>query len=233
MSISKKLKWNRSLSRLRYLYDELEYVKTISKETSIDFESYYRTFCAKNNIDINSLDRQNRHRLDKLYGCDQIAEIQTGSESDIDSSGNNAIAHFKGPPTEDKQYTMSADDIVIHEAFVKLFKKIALKIHPDKIDKNLSQPEVESRINMFQKSNQALEDKKYYILLDVADQFNISTPKDYERQTRWMKNEATKVIEKIEKEKNTYNYGFHECETDQQKEELIKRFIFQLFKVQV
>ena len=37
----------------------------------------------------------------------------------------------------------------------------------------------------------------------------------------------------IEQEKVTYNYKFAECETDEERERLIKNFIYQVFKVHV
>ena len=126
---------------------------------------------------------------------------------------------------------MSADDIAMHDAFSKLFKQIALKLHPDRIDKLLPDDEIKMRINMFQNANQAFEDKKYYILLDLADRYNITTPKNYEQQTRWMKRESQRIVELVDKEKNTYNYSFAEAETEEEKERLIKKFIYQLFRV--
>ena len=126
---------------------------------------------------------------------------------------------------------MTADDIAMHDAFSKLFKQIALVLHPDRIDKSLPDDVIKMRINMFQKANQAFEDKKYYILLDLADKHNISTPKNYEQQTRWMKRESERIVKVVDKEKNTYNYSFAEAQTDEEKELLIKKFIFQLFRI--
>ena len=86
---------------------------------------------------------------------------------------------------------------------------------------------------MFQQVNQAFEDRKYYLLLDVAEKYKITTPKNYDLQTRWMKREAEKIQQTIDKEKNTYNYSFAESETDQQREHLMRKFIHQLFRMSV
>ena len=128
---------------------------------------------------------------------------------------------------------MTADDIAIHEAFSKLFKQIALKLHPDRIDKLLPDDERKSRVSMFQKVNQAFEDRKYFILLDVAEQYNIATPKNYEQQTRWMKQQHGAIQTITNKEKTTYNYSFSECTTEEEKDILIKNFIFQLFGIKI
>ena len=128
---------------------------------------------------------------------------------------------------------MTADELAVHEAFSKLFKKIALKIHPDKIDNNLSDSEIKSRVNMFRNSLKALENKKYFILLDVAERFDISLPKNYSLQTRWMKGEIELLSELIAKEKNTYNYSFGVAETEEEKEQLIRKFLHQLFRMSI
>tara|TARA_Y100001938_G_C8022482_1_gene396083 strand:+ start:212 stop:916 length:705 start_codon:yes stop_codon:yes gene_type:complete len=234
MSVTKKLKWKRSLSRLRYCYDELEYTKEAARSAAADFEVYYRTFCAERNINISNLDTKNKERLDSLYGRHEITDDNTQEQASINSPTDTTIVvHSPDPLEENESYKFTADDIAMHDAFSKLFKQIALKLHPDRVDKSLSPEEIKLRINMFQKANQAFENKKYYILLDLADKYNIRTPKNYELQSRWMTRECERVVEMVNKEKNTYNYSFSEAETDEQKQFLIKKFIFQLFRIVV
>ena len=233
MSVTKKLKWKRALSRLRFCYDELEYTKESGKAAAHEFESFYRRFCAERNIDISQLDSQNKQRLDDLYGRYEITDSDTDDETNINAIGDTALVIHEETPLDKgkEEYELTADDIAMHDAFSKLFKKIALKLHPDRIDKSLPDDEIKMRVNMFQKANQAFEDKKYYFLLDLADRYNVITPKNYDLQTRWMKRESQKVVQFVDKEKNTYNYSFAEAETDEEKEILIKKFIFQLFRV--
>lgn len=234
MSVTNKLKWKRALSTLRFCYEELDYAKETSKAIAPEFEAFYRKFCAENNVNIQELNKQNKSRLDKLYGRQKIASSDTEDQPDVDTIGDTSIIlHNNSAPQDSQEYEMTADDIAIHEAFSKLFKQIALKLHPDRIDKSLPDEEVKSRVNMFQTANTAFEQKKYYILLDIAEQNKIATPKNYDQQTRWMKNETAIVQQQIMAEKNTYNYGFAECENDEQKSQLIKKFIFQLFQINV
>ncbi len=234
MSVTKKLRWRRALSMLRFCYDELEYVTDSAKAVAPDFEAFYRKFCAENNIDINSLDQQHHERIEKLYGSNEITDNNTADQADIDSTDDTALViHKLNPKDNQEDYQMTADEIIIHESFSKLFKRIALKLHPDRIDKSLPDDEQKLRISMFQKVNQAFDDKKYYILLDVAEKYNITTPRNYEQQTRWMKREQERVSALITKEKNTYNYAFAEAESNEEKEQIIRKFIYQLFRVNV
>ena len=111
------------------------------------------------------------------------------------------------------------------------FKQIALKIHPDKISPDLSDEQRQTTVRMFTEANKAFEEKKYYILLDIADKLEISAPKNYGQQARWMKKEVRKIQEEVKKAKNTYNYSFSEAETDEQRDIVMKRFVKQLFGV--
>ena len=235
MSVSKKLKWRRALSTLKYLYEELDYVNEVSSEAAPEFEKFYRQFCAEKNVNIAELDRQHKERLDELYGRNAIADDSADEQPEVDSIGDASIVIHKNnsKQEEEQEYQMTADDIAIHEAFAKLFKKIALVIHPDKIDKKLPDDEIKSRINMFTKAKDALEDKKYYVLLEIAERFKITTPRNYDLQTRWMKKEAQSVSLQIDSTKNTYNYTFGIAETEQEKVNLIRKFLQQLFRMSV
>ena len=235
MSVSKKLKWRRSLSTLKFLYEELDFVKEVSKEAGPEFEKFYRKFCAEKNVNIGELDRQHKQRIDELYGANNITDKSTEEEPESESIGDTSIVVHNNKPQEkeEEDYQMSADDIAIHDAFTKLFKKIALVIHPDKIDKNLPDDEIKLRVSMFTDALQSLENKKYYILLDIAERFNVTTPKNYDLQTRWMKRESDSVSANIAEVKNTYNYLFGVSETDEEKENLIRKFLQQLFRMSV
>jgi len=65
MSAVKNLQWKRSLSTLRFSYEELEYITEVSREAATEFESYYRRFCAENNIDIPGLEQKNKDRMEQ------------------------------------------------------------------------------------------------------------------------------------------------------------------------
>ena len=70
-------------------------------------------------------------------------------------------------------------------------------------------------------------------MLEIAESLGISTPKNYALQTRWMKREIAVVMDNISVEKSTYNFLFSEAETDEEKDLLIRKFMFHLFRVQV
>lgn len=232
MSAVKNLQWKRSLSTLRFSYEELEYITEVSREAATEFESYYRRFCAENNIDIPGLEQENKDRMEQYYDHQKLPDSDINDSMISGSIGDTSLTLYQNGE-QDEEYQMSADEIAIHEAFTKLFKKIALKLHPDRVSEHLPDDEKRIRSEHFKEANEALEQRKYFYLLDIAEKYGVSTPRNYKQQTRWMKRETEKIQQLISKEKNTYNYGFAEAETEEEKINLIKKFIYQLFRVQV
>ena len=48
-----------------------------------------------------------------------------------------------------------------------------------------------------------------------------------------MKIKVQELDSNIQQEKTTYNYKFAECETEEERQRLMKNFIYQVFKVHV
>tara|TARA_R110000851_G_scaffold65273_4_gene148289 strand:- start:2232 stop:2957 length:726 start_codon:yes stop_codon:yes gene_type:complete len=241
MSIAQKLKWKRALSTLRFTYEEHDYIKEVCSAIAADFQAYYEQYCAANQIDLEKLNREHSERLSGLYEREGEQDSEKADNAQIDDPGDAAmVLHDESSDLgdegeqrgeEENEYKMTADETAVHNSFSKLFKQIALKIHPDKISPDLSDEQRQTTVRMFTEANKAFEEKKYYILLDIADKLEISAPKNYGQQARWMKKEVGKVQEEVKKAKNTYNYSFSEAETDEQRDLVMKRFVKQLFGV--
>ena len=142
MSAVKNLKWKRSLSTLRFSYEELQYIEEVSAEAAIEFEKYYRSFCAINNVDIAALEEQNKERVEQYIVQEQIPEKSEEENVNTDPD-DNSLTIYQNTQEESEDYQMTADEITIHEAFSKLFKKLALKLHPARINKFLPEDEKE------------------------------------------------------------------------------------------
>jgi hypothetical protein len=232
MSAVKNLKWKRSLSTLRFSYEELQYIEEVSAEAALEFEKHYRRFCALNNVNIPALEQENKDRVEQYIVQEQIPEKNEQQNIDVHPD-DTSLTVYHNTQEENEDYQMTADEIAIHEAFSKLFKKLALKLHPDRINKFLPEDEKEIRAKEFKEANEAFDKGRYFFLLDIADKYRVSTPHNYEQQTRWMKRETEKIQGIISQKKNTYSYGFAEAETEEEKELLIRKFIFQLFRINV
>ena len=125
---------------------------------------------------------------------------------------------------------LDEDARAMHEIFSKLFKKLAVQLHPDKLaNTNLTQQQKDEMLKMFTNAKEALEEKKYFVLIDYAEKLNIPLPKNYKQQVRWMKKELDIVRGTIGNKTRSYNYMFSECDTEQQKDILVRQFVYQLF----
>ena len=232
MRASNLLKWKRTLNELRFKHSELEFIQDINESHAQEFQIFLEEYCAKKNVDLVDLNK-NLLAAQAL----KIQEIQPENErltlpdTEVDQDGALVI-HHQTPEPVSQDEVLTKDGRELADAFTKLFKQIALYLHPDRLQ-NLSDEERKERLELFKEAQAALKEERYYFLLDLSERFGVRTPKNYKQQTRWMKMKITDLDSEIDKEKITYNYKFAECESEEDKERLIKNFIYQVFKVRV
>ena len=229
MGVALKFRWKQIINQLRYLYEEYDVVQTISRECAVEFQLYYEEYCARNNIDINKLTQQNAQRVADLF--DTPADETDEDSEPVDIPYGSLVIRDKTLPDieQDMKGQMSQEERAIHDSFRKVFLKLALLLHPDKIDPSLSPEAKKNAAAKFQKIKTAFEEKRYFILLDYAEQYNIAVPKNYKQQIKWMKREVFQIQEQVDKEKVTYNYAFAECDSDENRDLLIEKFLRQVF----
>ena len=240
MAVSAKLRWKRYLGELRFVSDEFDFIKQICNESGVEFQAHYEDFCDRNNINIKDLNRTHAQNIQDLYN--KKTDDQAEQHPQLDTDTNCALIphepitqeNVNSAPEEEYpqqlgEYQMTQDELEIHESFNKIFRKLAMILHPDKLSQDLTKAERQDKLKMFKEAKTALEERRYFILLDMAQKFNISLPRNYKQQIRWMKREIESLNQQVRKEKDTYNYLFSECETEQEKDHIVKRFMRQIF----
>ena len=229
MGVSHKLKWKKTLNVYKFLKEELAITRSMNEATASDFQAHYENFLQERNIDLTQLNQQNQERIREAYGIEE--EEISGDVPIVDVGATDLMLRSK-TIEKPEEVQLSEDEIVIHNSFSKLFKNIALKVHPDKIDPLKHDFDQRRKMNEdFKRANRALKEREYFILIEIAERLDIPLPKNYDQQTRWMKSEADKINMQIINEKNTYNYAFAEAETDDQRDQVIRKFIKQLFGI--
>mgnify|MGYP001808907253 CR=1 FL=1 len=159
MSASAKLRWKRYLNELRFAHEELQFVRDISKEASTEFQIHYEEFCVRKNIDLNALNQQNSSRIQGLYT--KNARQDSNNNPQLEAQSDSALVLHGGILPEDissaaeedypkqlGEYQMTQDELEIHETFNKLFRKIAMILHPDKLHKDLDTTERKEKTKM-------------------------------------------------------------------------------------
>ena len=103
-------------------------------------------------------------------------------------------------------------------AFKKLYKKIARKLHPD-----LGGDE-----KQFQEAAKAMEEKNFEKILDICDNHDILIEIDKE-MLKLLEKQISDTKEQIKKEKSTYSWNLYSCANDKCKDNVVKNFLKHLF----
>jgi hypothetical protein len=243
MAASIKMRWKRCLNELRFVHEELEFVGDISQKAGGDFQVYYQEYCGREGFNLEELNQRHAHQLQELYKTQTREQDHESPPPDSDSNCAlvphrpplskvlNSVPNTE-PPPQSCDYEMTQDEIEIHNAFHKVFRKIALQIHPDKIEDAPPYEKSEKR-KLFTDAKAALEERKYFILLEIAERIGVSTPRNYRQQIRWMKTQLKDLNAQLAYEQKTYNYLFSECDTNDEKDRLLKQFMTQVFGPQL
>jgi len=231
VSASLRLRWKRYVNKLRFIHSENDLVEQISTSTENEFQAHLENYCIEQGIDLKELNRDHSANVEEAYKG--LREEKTKQNLLIgegeDQSCQIAELQSEESIVEDVEDLKDASEI--YEVFNKLFKKIALILHPDRLGSDVSAERKEEYLSMFNEAKESLEQKKYFVLLDLAERFSIATPKNYEQQIRWMKKSLAATTGKVEEKKTTYNYLFSECDTKDEKDDVVRKFIRQLFGI--
>lgn len=226
-----KIKYRRLMNELEYLHEESELLEDIIAAAAGDFEAYYREFCVRNNIDINKLNDQNKERISDLYGVKPEEVKETPISEYSGSTAMVKIETAEDEPLFEETEEESGRFKKLHEYFSKLFKKLAMQLHPDRIENFTANDEYKRKMAWdFSEAKSALDKKNYFKLIKVAKKYNIYVTEYFTLQLKWFRKERDVLMNSISKAKTTYNYKFSECETDEQKDEVIKQFMWHLFR---
>lgn len=233
MGAYQKLKWKKAVNEFKFVTEELKLIKSISRSAAAEFQEFYEEYLKSKALDLHELNKKNKKRINDQ----QRSDSQQGASATIRSLSacTDMVVYkkiYSDQQIEDTEadYTISQDDIELHEAFNKLFKKIAMEIHPDKLNVyDYDFMERQERSRDFIEANRALAEKQYFTLIEKAQKYEISIPRNYSQQNRWMKREIKKIKQQINLEKQTYNYAFSEAETEEERVQIIQNFTEQMF----
>lgn len=222
------VRWHRAVNEIRYKHNELELLKEMSEDYGPIFRQHLQRYCEENEVDLPSLEKQRGLSVSIRKGKEnhERAAIEEETGGALVVADEHMMDEEPAPPAEPE----SKDTSEVHEVFKKLFKKLATHLHPDRV-MGLTEEERHDRLEMFKEAKQALDEERYFFLLDLSDRFKVRLPRNYRQQTRWMKNKIKQLDREIKTQQATYNFAYAECETEEEKEKLIKMFLKQLYGI--
>ena len=208
-------KYHKLSKELIYCKSELEYRLALIKEIHPEFEEYQQDYCSKRGIDISKLKEQS------------VQKIQLFNDP-------SALIGNLSPETLLKEKSKTQEERKESKNFSYLYKQIAKRIHPDKLVDIKDPLEIKKKEEMFKKASAAFKEHDWASLLEVADELNV---KPTISTLSSVCKEITKSIEivrkKIMEEEKRYGYLYAMCESEDEKEALMKKLLYQFFGISI
>ena len=196
-------KYRKKVKELLFVRSELEYQEELLSETHPVFEEYYRKYCMDNRISLDNLNKNNDEKVQKIFqSCKATTE---------------GLVH---KPRKEKENPT--------KVFDQIYRTIAKEIHPDKLSKRLSTEEVIEKEEMFKKASLAMSKEDWGKLLEIADWLGVK-PRTFNGIEEQINLEIKKLKKLIENNEKMYSWVFSNCETEQEKDQVVKDFLFHLF----
>ena len=194
-----RLKFMKLLNEFRSLDYELKYVREILREGHLEFELYYRKWCEDNEIDLAALNKKNEKEVKASFQKTNSTQIKQMAERKEEASKKD---------------------------FKSLYKAIARKLHPDTLKND--DPRKFEYSEAFKKATDAKSNGKWGQLFDVVDKYDIYLG-EYDDAIECLRGDIKRVEKEIKQEKASYSWALYEAETEQQKAQVVKNFLRQLF----
>ena len=205
-----ELQYKKLLSELRFKNEELEMLEDSMHEIHLEFEEYYSDFLKRQGI----------------------------TKEDLESSKTKKFQEFKSKLTEPVTQTDETGLVVVKQTseedkeakvvFSKLYKEIVKKCHPDRL--SMDDMDHFNKMNTrFKAATWGFNNAKWSIVIKIAEELGIKPP-NYKKMNSHLKREVKELDKKLKHHKNSYGYMLYEAEDESSKDNIIKNFIFTLFR---
>jgi len=205
-----ELQYKKLLSELKFKNEELEILEESMHEIHMEFEEYY-------------IDFLKRHEI---------------SKQELENSKTKQFKDFKNKLAEPATKTDETGLVVIEQAseedkeaktiFSKLYKQIVKKCHPDRLSTD-DMDHFNKMNTKFKAATWGFNNAKWSIVIKIAEELGIK-PANYKKMNSHLKGEIKDLDKKLKSYKNSYGYMLYEAEDQSSKDNVIKNFIFALFR---
>lgn len=160
--------------------------------------------------------------------------------SEINSDFNSALAAkkrqdiFENDKLEEMSEESKKDESDVSSSrdplFKKLFRKIVVKCHPDRMDPDLSIKQQAEYIDLYDQANKANDEDNMALLITVAIKLEIELSDEYMEHVEKIKEEADKIEKRIENIQNSIAWKWYHAPEDS-KDKMIDAYINHMAKI--
>ena len=184
-------KYKKLIGELRYLYTDLDYHTEEHGYRKEEFQEDFADWCEEQGYDCSRPVSQKAFR-DKSK--DPYKERVTDKElQQIEEEVYNDPEDLSEDP-EDAEKDLKA-----------LYKKIAVKTHPDKLTQE-EESAKDRKQRLFMEAKKAYDEKNFFRLSQIAEELGVEMPPPSKQQLLWMREEKKRVEKVIESIVKTYEW---------------------------
>jgi hypothetical protein len=206
-----ELQYKKLLSELKFKNEELEIMDESMYDIHVEFEQYYASFLEENNLTKEELEKSKTKNFEKFKKDNAAAKMQ-----ETDETGLTVVEQ------------LSDEDKEAKKVFAKLYKDIVKKCHPDRLSTD-NMEHFNKMNSRFKAATWGYNNAKWSIVIKVAQELGIK-PSNYKKMNGHLRREVKNVDAKIDKHKSTYGWKLYQAEEKEEKDSVIKDFIYALFR---
>lgn len=184
---------------------------------------------------------QFKRLLTKYESALEDLEYLKEMASEINSDFNSALAAkkrqdlFESKQVEDLAEKSEDEDIDSESSdrdplFKKLFRKIVVQCHPDRMDPDLSIKQQAERLEFYELANKANDEDNMALLITVAIKLEIELSEEYMSHVGKIEEEYKKIEESIKSIQGSVAWQWYHAEEDS-KDKMLNQYITHLEKI--
>lgn len=205
-----ELQYKKLLSELKFKNEELEILEECMHEIHMEFENYYTDFLKRNDLSKAELEKS------KTKQFQQFKKQMAAPMPETDETGLVVVEQ------------MSDEDKEAKVVFAKLYKEIVKKCHPDRLSTD-DMDHFNKMNTKFKAATWGFNNAKWSIVIKIAEELGIKPP-NYKKMNGHLRREVKQLDKKLHQYKSSYGYMLYEAEDESSKDNIIKNFIFALFR---
>jgi hypothetical protein len=200
-----------------------------------------RTKYLKNTLELSNKIAEQAHQLFLKYLNERMGieppkqEEKEEQNSEVSTQNTFDQEELKKDPIDPEATNEKSEDRIEAKKeekdgnLKKVFRQIASKIHPDKLER-FSDFEKNLKSKLFEKARTAFQKNDYYGIVEVAEELNIDLPPPTQDQIELMKKTNKEIEKKINVLKKSVVWKWHHAEEESEKNSIMDRYIDYLNK---